>query len=357
MAEPTPSRSGRSGPRPDRVAVTGATGFIGAHTTRALLEAGHPVTALVRNPTRLAVTLESLGVAAADLDLVVGDITDPVAVGQALDGAEAVVHSAALVSLVKARADEVLATNPAGTEAVVDAALARGLDPIVYVSSTASLWRPGLTELRTDIEPADLTSPYGHSKALAEAFVRRRQDEGAPITTTYPASVMGPPAGQAAGEVSGVVATHLQMGWLPLPQARWSLVDVRDLAAVHLAALEVGRGPRRYMCGGTTMSMAELGQLYRDLTGRRMPVVRSSAAGLRGLGRLVDAVGRYVPIDTIFTGEAMDMFTGWVPTDDHLTHDELGVAWREPGQTLAATVEGLVDAGRITAGQAGRLGR
>ena len=168
--------------------------------------------------------------------------------------------------------------------------------------------------------------------------------------------MLGPAAGQAAGEVSAAVATHLQMGWLPLPKAGWSLVDVRDLAAVHLAALEPGRGPRRYMCGGTYMTMAELGVIYRDLTGRRMPALPSSGAALRGLGRTVDALGRYVSFDTIFTGEAMDMFTGWVPTDDRRTHEELGVAWRDPTETIEACIRALVDSGRVTAAQAGRLG-
>jgi dihydroflavonol-4-reductase len=349
---PTDPASDRSG----RVMITGATGFIGAHTTRALLEAGRPVTALVRDPARLAVTLESLGVRRTDLEVVVGDMGDPDAVGRAMEGSVAAIHSAAVVSLEKNRGEEVLAANPAGTATVIDAAIDRGLDPILYVSSTASLWQRGLSSLHVELAPAELESAYGRSKSLAEQYVRRRQAEGAPIVITYPASVMGPPAGQAAGEVSAAVATHLQMGWLPLPEASWSIVDVRDLAAVHLAALEAGRGPRRFMCGGTYMTMDELGVVYRRLTGRRFPVVRWSAASLRGLGRMVDALGRYVPVDTIFTGEAMDIFTGWVPTDDQPTYDQLGIAWRDPQETLASSIRGLVDAGRVSATQAGRLG-
>ncbi len=337
------------------MAVTGATGFVGAHTTLALLAAGHPVTVLVRDPSRLSRTLGPLGITAVDVDVVVGDMGDADAVDRLLEGAEAAVHAAAVVSLEKARGPEVLAANPAGTRTVVDAALARHLDPVIYVSSTASLFRPGLASLHTDLEPAELDSAYGRSKALAETWVRQRQAEGAAVVITYPASVMGPPAGVASGEVSAAVVTHLEMGWLPLPRAGWSVVDVRDLAAVHLAALQPRLGPRRYMCGGNHMTMAELGAIYRELTGRRMPVVASSGAALRGLGRAVDALGRYVSFDTIFTGEAMEIFTGWVPTDDQATHDELGVIWRDPRPTLADEIRGLVDAGRVTPAQAGRL--
>ena len=123
-------------------------------------------------------------------------MSDADAVGRALDDATAVVHTAAVVSLEKARAAEVLAANPAGTRIVVEAALDRAIDPVIYVSSTASVFRRGLTSLHTDLPPAELASAYGRSKAVAETWVRARQDEGAPIVITYPASVLGPPAGR-----------------------------------------------------------------------------------------------------------------------------------------------------------------
>ena len=336
-----------------RVAVTGGTGFVGAYTVRAVLDAGHDVTLLVRDPARIGETLAPLDVTADDVTVVQGDMTDADAVGRAMTGADAAIHAAALVSLEKARGPEVLTANPLGTRTVVDAALAAGADPVVYVSSTASLFQRGITTLRTDLPPAELDSAYGRSKALAEGWVRERQAEGAPITITYPAGVLGPPCGPAAGEVSAAVASHMRSGMLPIPKATWSIVDVRDIADVHVACLEPGRGPRRYMCGGTYMTMAELAAIYRRLTDRRMPTVRAPGAAFRGLGRVNDALGRVVSIDTIFTGEAMEMFTRWVPTDDTATHAELGVEWRDPEGTLRETIEGLVADGRISPKQAG----
>jgi len=339
-----------------RVAITGGTGFVGAHTVRAVLAAGHDVRLLARDPARIAETLGALGVASDDVVVVPGDMTDGAAVQRLVEGADAAIHAAAVVSLEKARGPEVLAANPEGTRIVVEAALAAGADPVVHVSSTASLFRRGLTRLDTDLPPADLTSAYGRSKALAEAWVRARQDEGAPITITYPAGVIGPPAGPAAGEVSAAVATHLRSGMLPVPKATWSIVDARDIAAVHVACLQAGRGPRRYMCGGNYMSMIELSAIYRQLTGRRMPTVRAPGSAFRALGRINDALGRFVSIDTIFTGEAMDIFTSWCPTDDHVTHEQLGVEWRDPADSLRETIVGLVTAGRVSPRHAGALG-
>jgi nucleoside-diphosphate-sugar epimerase len=340
-----------------RVAITGGTGFVGAHTVRAVLDAGHDVRLLVRDPARISETLGPLGVGADDVVAVRGDMTDAASVQELVEGADAAIHAAAVVSLEKARGPEVLAANPDGTRIVIDAALAAGADPVLYVSSTASLFRRDLTLLHTDLPPADLSSAYGRSKALAEAWVRARQDEGAPVTITYPAGVVGPPAGPAAGEVSAAVATHLRSGMLPVPKATWSIVDARDIAAVHVACLEAGRGPRRYMCGGNYMSMIELSAIYRELTGRRMPAVRAPGSVFRALGRFNDALGRFVSIDTIFTGEAMDMFTRWCPTDDRVTHEQLGIEWRDPAGSLRETIVGLVAAGRVSAKHAGALAR
>ena len=74
-----------------RVLVTGAGGFIGSHTVAALLEAGHDVRVLVRSPERAE---RSLGPSWPAVEVAVGDVTDPVSVGAAIAGSDAVVHAA-----------------------------------------------------------------------------------------------------------------------------------------------------------------------------------------------------------------------------------------------------------------------
>ena len=336
-----------------RVLVTGGTGFIGAHTVKALLDAGHEVRLLVRNPERINRNVEPLGAMVDDYAL--GDMTDEDALRKALEGCDAAVHCAALVALDRRHAKEVLETNLRGAEVVLGSAVERGLDPIVHVSSTAALFAPGLSVLHSDLPPADVRDAYGRSKAAAESYARGLQEKGAPITITYPGSVIGPPAGDAFGEVAGGLVQQFKMGVFAVRDAAWSIIDVRDVAKIHATLVEPGLGPRRFMCGGHFLNMDGTAEIYREITGRRFPVFSAPSATLRGLGRLMDAVARVAPIDTVFTAEGMTIYTKWFPTDDARIRDELGIELRDPRESFADALIGLYEAGRLSARQVGRL--
>jgi nucleoside-diphosphate-sugar epimerase len=99
-------------------------------------------------------------------DIVVGDVLDPRAVSQAIEGCDAVVHAAAVYSLDARRAAEMRRTNLRATELVLGEAVARGLDPVVYVSTTVVLTRyPGSGP---DLPLGDIEFPYAQSKIATE---------------------------------------------------------------------------------------------------------------------------------------------------------------------------------------------
>jgi dihydroflavonol-4-reductase len=316
-----------------KVMVTGGTGYVGAHSARALMDAGHEVRMLIRSRDKFAQT----GVVPPSF--VEGDMTDPGAVAEALEGCDAVLHCAAVVALDRKRAAAVMVANPRGAEVVLGAAVERRLDPIIHVSSVSAVFKPGLALVTTDLPPTDWGSGYGQSKAGAEVIARAHQAAGHPVTITYPGTVTGPPAGTIKGEIADVIATHLKAGVMPSAGA-WSIVDVRDLAAVHVAALEPGQGPRRFMCGGNYLKMAELAAIYRELTGRRLPTVPTPGAVLRAFGSVMDGLMRVTPMQSLISAEGMAILTGWAPTDDHLVHEQLGVEWRGTKETLAAVLAG-----------------
>lgn len=334
-----------------RVMVTGATGFVGGHTAKALVDAGHRVTALVRDERRLAEVADSLGFALPDL--VVGDMTDAAAVAAALDGAEAVVHCAAVVSLDRRNEQEMLRANPEGLRNVVGGAVERGLDPIIHTSSTSALFEPGVGRLHPDLPVANCSLAYGRSKASCETAARRYQEQGAPVVITYPSGILGPPAGRALGETAEQMSSFLAGGVMPTRHAAISVIDVRDLAALHVALLEPGRGPRRVMCGGHLLTMEQLAELFRELTGRRFPIPPVPPGALRAAGRAADRLRRVVPVGGPMSEEAMALVTGWQGTDD-ATLAELGLELRDPRQTMEVSLRAWREAGLITDRQLGR---
>jgi len=297
-----------------RVMITGATGFIGGHVTRLLIERGVDVIALVRSPEKLTDHMASFGVPTPTH--VIGDMTDDHAVAAALDGADAVVHCAAIVSLDLRDNARMAAQNLAGTRAVLGQAAERGLDPIVHLSSTSALFAPGAGPLTVDHPPTVVNFGYGRAKAATETFARSLQDDGRPVAIVYPSGVIGPPAGDAFGETGEGMSGFLSSGMMPTRRAAVSVIDVRDLAAIIAALLVPGHGPRRVMCAGHFLDMGALAEIYRALTGRRFPIAPVHPSLLRLAGRTLDRIRTRVPFSSPMNEEGMTVVTRWEGTVD-----------------------------------------
>ena len=212
---------------------------MGGWTAKVIADAGHSVRFLVRNPDRLQTSVAKLGVDVSDFS--VGDIIDRVSVREALQGCDAVVHSAALVATDPRQTNEMLTTNMQGAQNVLGQAVELGLDPIVHVSSFTALFHPNLETMTADLPVVGGADGYGTSKAQVDIYARGLQDAGAPVNITYPGMVMGPPVGNQYGEVGEGVRAALQMHVIPGRSGGWLIVDVRDLAALHTALLEPGQ--------------------------------------------------------------------------------------------------------------------
>jgi nucleoside-diphosphate-sugar epimerase len=321
------------------VLITGGTGFVGGWTAKVIADAGHSIRFLVRNPDRLQTSVAKLGVDVSDF--AVGDITDRVSVRDALRGCDAVVHSAALVATDPRQTNEMLTTNMQGAQNVLGQSVELGLDPIIHVSSFTALFHPGLEMLTAELPVVGGADGYGTSKAQVEIYARGLQDAGAPVNITYPGMVLGPPVGDQFGEAGEGVKAALQMHAIPGRSAAWLVVDVRDLAALHAALLEPGRGPRRYTAGGHRVRASELANMLGQIAGTPMVAVPIPDTALRVAGAVLDRAGRFLPFDTPFTSAGMQYYTQMPASDDSPSERELGITFRDPTETVADTFEAL----------------
>ena len=230
------------------ILLTGATGFLGKHLTRALLSRAIPFRALTRVPRPEQ----------KSIDWVVGDVNDPEGLLEAMVGIDVIIHAAAVVSFQYEDRDELLLVNGEGTANVVNMALEAGVSHLVHVSSVAVLDRipggPTVTlEHRWPSEKPN--SAYAESKFDAEREVWRGQAEGLSVSTVYPSTIIGP--GDFDGSNTPSLWRHAAKERGFYPSGRAGFVDVRDVvdAIIHLATIR--EDGRRILLNGENLTWKE----------------------------------------------------------------------------------------------------
>jgi nucleoside-diphosphate-sugar epimerase len=312
-----------------RILVTGATGFVGLHTVMALTRAGHQVRLGIRSEEKMRRIY-----AGHDVDLTdhaVGEITDGEAVARALDGCDAVVHTAAVVDLDARNADYVYRTNLRGTELVIGGAAERGLKSIIYVSSLAALYQRGLEVIDEDTPAAHAKTGYGLSKADSERFALGVLATGAPIAITYPAGILGPDD-PGMSEGNQALAFFLNQHCIQTSGGtQW--LDVRDLAEAHVRLIE-GHKTGRYILAGHLLSWSEFADAIDAVTTRPLNRIYVPGGLMRAFGRAMDAAMRIFRFETLLTHEAMCFATQWIPGDDSKLRRELEMELRPAQETF-----------------------
>lgn len=219
-----------------RVFITGATGFVGSHLTRALLQRGDEVICLVRDTEKAARLFPE-----KTPTLITGSLSDAGAIKSASEGADVVFHSAGATT---ARNREgFFAVNAQGTTRVVEAVAesAPELVRFVYISSQAAAGPSKKGTARIEENPPAPVSNYGASKLGGEARVRAGS---LPWTIIRPCAVYGP--GDAAFLS---VFKVMRLGFMPMlgsPDQELSMIHVRDLVTALLGATEPGMESQTY---------------------------------------------------------------------------------------------------------------
>lgn len=336
-----------------RVMVTGGTGFTGSHGVRAFLAAGHSVRLLVRDPSKVRRVFEPHGIAIPETDVVAGDITDEDSVARAMAGCDAVFHAAALVEMKRKLAQKVLATNRRGVELVVGGAVKRGLPSIVYVSSLSVFFHPGCGPIDLDMPVVEGHTAYAKSKAEAEVAVRAMQAAGAPIRISYPTGIVGPDD-PGLSEANQAVYTFLKQTGVNTSSG-FQIVDVRDLAALHLKLLELPGGAHRYVAAGPFLPWPATYRVLDELTGKWIWRFPLPGPLFRALGTLGDWIKHVYDFSFPLSRDGMEFATQWPGASAERTTRELGLRFRSAHETYGDTLRWLYESGHLSARHVGKI--
>ncbi|MEP6536158.1 MAG: hopanoid-associated sugar epimerase [Bryobacteraceae bacterium] len=250
--------------------VTGATGFLGWHVARQLLDRGYSVRGLVRDAGRLRELTAEQG-----FEVVTGDLRNPDSLDRAVAGCGVVFHVAADYRLWAKDSSELYRSNVDGTRNLLSAARAAGVERVVYTSTVGCIGIP--TDREGDEEqPVSLdqmVGAYKRSKFQAEQVALDFAGSGFPVVIVNPTAPVGDhdfkptPTGK-------IIVDFLRNAMPAYLDTGLNLVDVRDTAEGHLLACEKGRPGERYILGCQNLTLQQIFERLEEISGCKAPTVR-----------------------------------------------------------------------------------
>ncbi len=280
-----------------RMSVTGATGFIGGTLVPVLLEQGHELTVLARNPN--AVPSSWTG----RVRIIQGDVTDEASCASATENAEAVFHLAAAVAIRRSEWNVARKTNELGTRNVVEASLKNRVARFVHVSSVAAIGAA--------LQPSKLLNEESPNTMIERGFLNfdskvtsekialdACRSRGLDVVIVNPSMVFGAGDAKKPARKGSVLATR---GKLPFyPSGGISVVAVEDVTDGMIQALSRGRKGERYILSGENLRFKEVLGHYARLSGHTPPRWQLSGGVLSALGQ----VSEFLRLDSEMSVEA-----------------------------------------------------
>lgn len=333
------------------VLLTGVSGFIAKHIALKLLNAGYAVRGTLRRLDRAdevrAALAPYLTEQAGALSFVQADLESDAGWAEALAGVMALVHTASPFPAAQPK-DPAQVIRPAveGTERVLKAAATAGVARVILTSSTVAVLNEAKPDtLQDEADWCDIhlptTTPYAKSKTLAERTAWEiAKARGLKLTTINPGLVFGPPLDDHYGTSLSVVERILKGRDPMMPPTGLPVVDVRDVAEMHLRALQRPEtAGRRYLAASGTMAYVDMGRtLKAAYPTRRIPTREAPQILVRALALFDPAIRTILPklghLERVSNARAVK---------------EMGMEFIAPKAALLASADWLVRHGRIWA--------
>jgi dihydroflavonol-4-reductase len=250
-----------------RVFITGATGFVGGHVARQYAAEGASLCLLTRQTSRL----DSL--TGIDAEMVKGDLREPEKLRSALCGCDALIHVAADYRLWVRDPEQMYAANVDGTRELLKLAREVGIQRVVYTSSVATMGFKAdgtIVNEETPVALADMIGHYKRSKFLGELEAIQAAKAGQHVMILNPTTPIGP--GDAKPTPTGrIIVDFLNKKFPAYVDTGLNLVDVAEVARMHVVALERGTPGERYILGGENLTLKQILDRMSAITGLPSP--------------------------------------------------------------------------------------
>jgi dihydroflavonol-4-reductase len=247
------------------VAITGATGHVGASLVRAILAQGRSVRVLARNDLR--------AIQGLDVEIITGDVLQPDSLMKLFKGVQTVFHLAAKISIVGSEGGMVEKINIEGTKNVIDACIKNGVKRLVHFSSIHAFSSHPKDEVIDETRPLATDKHefyYDRSKAIAQMAVKDAVRRGLSTVILNPTGIIGPYDFKIS-RMGGVLLDIYHCRYPALIDGGYDWVDSRDVVACALAAETKGRDGESYLVSGHWYHVCDIAQSISEIYCKKTP--------------------------------------------------------------------------------------
>ena len=330
--------------------VTGGTGILGAHLLYKLTQSDTPIRAIYRSQNRIAQTKsvfkyygsENWEDHWAKIEWIQGDILDISSLLDQIEGSKIVYHCAALVSFHRRDFTRLMKINREGTENIVNACLAKNIEKLCYVSSTAAIGGGDKTLIdeTTKWKKSPTTSAYSVSKYCAEREVWRGIEEGLNAVIVNPSVIFG--AGNWNESSLTIFKTALR-GISYYPTGSNATVDARDVVEIMVQLVESNTNAERYLCVGSNQSFKTLMTAIANQMGTRAPSKKVSKPLATLVRRILGFIHSVLGTRSSITKETVDSLYATKIYDTTKVTKKLDFQFRPLSEQVRNAISGRIE--------------
>ncbi len=316
-----------------KIAVTGASGYVGSILVAMLTAQGHSLQLLNRGLMPISSN--------ENTEIIQGDLLQEESLNRLVAGADVVIHSAAVISISDNIDKAAFEVNTKGTDLLLAAAQRAGIKRFIYVSSIAAFEQWPCDEPMNENRGTANALPYSYaaSKGIAQAAALACNSDNFEVLVLAPSAIAGPFDQRPSLMGKGIISMY--KGNLPaIFPGGVDFVDVRDVAAAIVSALTGGEPGNAYLLCGEWLSLQALNQEIAAIKGKKRITPVLPLRLVLGLLPLINLWARITNRPPVYTRQAVEQV---IYSNKHIDHSKATAALNFKPRPIAETIRDEVE--------------